>query len=76
VFMIKYYPTLTGSKEAWINALPWLLVVAALLGGIVATILRNREPSEYEQMGDEPVDLMLGEQRLGEATPAERLTPA
>ena len=74
--MIKYYPTLTGSKEAWINALPWLLVVAAALGAIVATVLRNREPAEYEHMGDEPADLILGEQRLGEPKAIEELTPA
>ncbi len=74
VFMIKYYPTLTGSKEAWINALPWLLVVAAILGAIVATVVRNREPVEYEHMGDEPADLIQGEQRLGEPAPTEELT--
>jgi amino acid transporter len=76
VFMIKYYPTLTGSKEAWINALPWLLVVAAALGAVVATVLRNREPVEYDHMGDERADLILGEQRLGEPAASEQLTPA
>ena len=74
--MIKYYPTLTGSKEAWINALPWLLVAAAILGAIVATVIRSREPDEYEHMGDEPADLIQGEQRLGEPAAIEQLTPA
>jgi hypothetical protein len=76
VFMIKYYPTLTGSTEAWINALPWLLVVAAVAGAIVATVLRNREPAEYGHMGDEPADLILGAQRVGEPAAIDELTPA
>ena len=76
VFMVKYYPTLTGSKEAWINALPWLLVVAATLGAVAATVLRNREPGEYEHMGDEPADMIVGQQRLGEPAPTDELTPA
>ena len=57
VFMVRYYSTLTGSTEAWINALPWLLVVAAVLGAIAATVLRAREPSEYELMAAEPAGL-------------------
>ena len=76
VFMVKYYSTLTGSKEAWVNALPWLLVAAAVLGVIAATVLRNREPDEYAHMGDEPADMLLGQQRLGEPVPIDELTPA
>ena len=57
VYMVKYYSTLTGSKEAWINALPWLLVLAAVLGATAATILRARHPSEYAQMGKEPAGM-------------------
>jgi hypothetical protein len=70
------YPTLTGSNEAWINALAWLVVVAAAPGAIAATVLRNREPDEYEHVGDEPTDMILGQQRLGEAASIDELTPA
>jgi amino acid transporter len=52
-FMIRYYSTFTGSKEAWINELPWLLVLVALLGAIAASELRRSEPFEYERITEE-----------------------
>ncbi|WCB93427.1 hypothetical protein DSM104299_02140 [Baekduia alba] len=36
VFMVQHYATLTGSTEAWINDLPWLLPLAAIVGAVVA----------------------------------------
>jgi amino acid transporter len=72
VFMIKYYSTLTGSKEQWINALPWLLLVAAALGAIVATVLRRREPVEYAQMGDDRLSQTPEEPSLSPSEPARQ----
>lgn len=34
--MIANYPTLTGSSSTWVNALPWVLPLAAALGAIAA----------------------------------------
>lgn len=34
VLMVRNYPTLTGSDATWVNALPVLLVVAAVLGAL------------------------------------------
>ncbi|MBB4980795.1 MULTISPECIES: hypothetical protein [Streptomyces] len=34
--MIANYPTLTGSRLTWVNALPWALPAAAAVGAIAA----------------------------------------
>lgn len=36
VLMIANYPTLTGSRLTWVNALPWALPAAAAVGAIAA----------------------------------------
>jgi amino acid transporter len=41
--MVEHYSTLTGSTVGWINALPWVLVVAAVAGVVVAQIRRPVE---------------------------------
>ena len=77
VFMVKYYPTLTGSKEAWINALPWLLVVAAMLGADRRNRAAQPRAGRVRAHGRRARrHHPSAEQRLGETAPTDELTPA
>jgi amino acid transporter len=42
------YGALTGSTTAWINALPWVLVVAAVTGALVAVVRRPAGSTEID----------------------------
>ena len=48
VLMATNYGALTGSTTAWINALPWVLVVAAVAGVLVAVVDRPAVWSEVD----------------------------
>jgi amino acid transporter len=53
VLMVHNYSLLTGSSTFWINHLPWLLPVVAVLGAYVAHRVRSRHPGETPHIGDE-----------------------
>jgi amino acid transporter len=46
--MATNYGTLTGSTVAWINALPWVLIVAAVAGAGVATVHGSAETPQAD----------------------------
>ncbi|MFI7217416.1 APC family permease [Micromonospora maritima] len=50
VLLVANFPVLTGSQSLVINTLPWLLVLAALLGLGHALWLRGARPEVYESM--------------------------
>ena len=56
VFMVHNYSLLTGSTQAWVNHLPWLLPVAALVGAVVAHRVRARHPQALPHVEDESLD--------------------
>jgi hypothetical protein len=51
--MIHNYSLLPGSKTFWINDLPALLPVAALIGAYVAHRVRAPHPGEAPHIADE-----------------------
>jgi amino acid transporter len=46
ILMLLNYQTLTGSTLTWVNALPWLLPLAAAIGAIMAGRQPDHEPSD------------------------------
>ena len=50
--MATNYGTLTGSTVGWINALPWLLVVAAAAGALVAIVRRRAQATDIDSVLD------------------------
>jgi len=48
VLMATNYGTLTGSTIPWINALPWLLVVAAVVGALVSVVRQRVRSTEID----------------------------
>lgn len=44
------YDTLTGSSNSWVNTVPLLLLVAAVVGAVVTLRLRNRKPAAYASL--------------------------
>ncbi|MBO1413256.1 APC family permease [Streptomyces sp. FH025] len=47
VLLVANFPLLTGTDNAVVNALPWLLVAAAVAGTVLALWLRARRPERY-----------------------------
>jgi hypothetical protein len=52
VLMIHNYALLTGSKTFLINHLPWLLLVAAALGAVVAHSVRGSDSRQSSRLDD------------------------
>jgi amino acid transporter len=48
VLMAINYGALTGSTTAWINSLPWVLVIAAVAGALVAVVRRPSRSTEID----------------------------
>lgn len=49
VLMVENYSTLTSSAVAWINELPWLLVLAAVGGAVVALVRQPQTASDVDE---------------------------
>jgi amino acid transporter len=53
---VANYSALTGVESRVINSLPWLLVVAAVIGIVRAQWLRVHDPAAYQRIGASRVD--------------------
>lgn len=56
VLMVANYSSLTGSDVGWINAMPWLILVAALVGWVAAGTQSAPEPEEVVDHAPSDVD--------------------
>ncbi|MCZ4551466.1 APC family permease [Gordonia rubripertincta] len=51
ILILKNFQTLAGSDSAWINVLPWCLLLAAALGGLRGVWLKSHKPDAYARIG-------------------------
>jgi amino acid transporter len=57
VLLVDNFPTLTGTANPVVNALPWLLVAAAVVGVGFALWLRAARPATYARLAaDQPAE--------------------
>jgi amino acid transporter len=70
VFMVHNYSLLTGSTTFWINHLPWLLPVMAVLGAFVAHRVRSGHPEEKPHIEDEAAAAELSAAEVSTPAPA------
>lgn len=68
IMAIVNFSTVAGSEEAYVLALPWLLVVAVVGGIVYAAYLKGSKPAVYEGLS---ADLEDFEEELREAMEEE-----